>query len=146
MSEVSISHSFWKISLIVDLLPYKQLLMGSIRDLRTVTKLTFRTIQEHSPSFTSTHIGHFNDINNAVAHLNKTRRKLEETFKSYTLLRRRKRGLFNFLGEGLQFLFGVATERDFKDIKEALISLKKHCSEALMLSSRYVQQSIDTTS
>ena len=126
IAEISVAHSSWKISLIIDTIPYKKLLMASLRDLRLVSKLTLKTINNNSGSFSSAHIGHFNDINNAVVHLNKTRRNLETTFKSYTLLKRRKRGLFNFIGDGLQFLFGVSTDSDLSDIRQAIKSLNRN--------------------
>lgn len=119
IKDISVSHSTWRISLIVDLIPYKKLMMSSLRDLRLVSKLTLKTIDNNSGSFTSAHIDHFKDIADSIAHLNKTRTNLENTLRNYTLLRKR-RAIFGFVGEALEFLFGTSTEKDLSDIRQAL--------------------------
>ena len=131
VKEVSISHTSWKVTYIIDLSVYDNLFQESFKHLSTVaTELWDIMNAQHSVSQLTAGVDfgpQYRMIYKRLQQVNDTKDRLMETLEEYKSLRpRTERSLLPFVGEIYSFLFGVETEASLNDVRSALNTLSNN--------------------
>ena len=121
VSEVTVSRSSWKATLIIDLKPYQNMLDTSLEYLTDIAQVTYDTILNHGdpsrPKFTRT----FSTLNEQLNHLKITRQRLEDMFDGFKAFRRRKkRAIIPGVSKLFSWAFGFVDEDQLSDIRKAI--------------------------
>lgn len=124
INEVSNSMSNWKVTLILDLRPYRHLLEVSLLNITMIAKANMYIIRQkvltNEPAFKQ----HFDELKDELRHLNDTRKKNMILFEDYTSLQyRQKRSIIPILGKGISWLIGSVTEDELNTVKIAMNKL-----------------------
>ena len=129
VKEVSISHTSWKVTYVVDLGIYDDLFEESFQHLGTVAAEVWRII-EANQNETKDHEGplnfgpQYNMLYRRLQQVNGTKDRLLATLEEYKSLRpRSERALLPFIGSIYNFLFGVETESSLNDIRSSINDL-----------------------
>ena len=114
-NEISTSRSMWRITLVMDLLHYQNVLDQSLKNLGEIKKFMqsrkdFFQVQEFE--------SHFKTLESELSLLVKSRQKIVNSFSQLkTLHSRSKRSIFPFLGDVISFIAGTPSEGDLNDIR-----------------------------
>ena len=121
VSEVTISRSSWKATLIIDLKPYQDMLDSSLKYLTEVAQVTYDTILNHGdptrPKFTKT----FSTLNEQLNHLKLTRKRIQQVFEGFKSIRHRnKRAIIPGVSKLFSWAFGFVDEDQLTNIRQAI--------------------------
>ena len=111
----------WRITLVMDLLHYQNVLDQSLKNLGEIKKFMqsrkdFFQVQEFE--------SHFKTLESELSLLVKSRQKIVNSFSQLkTLHSRSKRSIFPFLGDVISFIAGTPSERELNDIRGSVKTL-----------------------
>ena len=127
LAEVSLSSTSWKLSLLVKLDVYQNIFSDFQDHLSKIDSVLKGTIKTHRKNRIHTFQGYYADLNSELIHINNTRKSIVKKFETFRSLHngsnRQKRALVPFIGKIYGWLFGLSTESDLSDIRQAINDL-----------------------
>ena len=120
-NEISVSRSTWKVTLVLDLKPYQDLLDHSLESIKEIeeflnSKQTFFKVD----LFTM----HFQTLENELTLLSKSREKIVNSYSQFKVFQSRsRRSVLPFLGDILSFVAGTPSESDLTSIRNNVKAL-----------------------
>ena len=128
--EVALSRSSWKLTMVADLDVYDDFFKETVSYIQRVNEAALIT---HS-KFVKTNIDyghHFSTLRQELFYINRTRQQILDKFMGYNLLHnkkgnnpdRNKRALLPFMGSIFNFLYGVSTDSDLIEVRQAVNEL-----------------------
>ena len=130
--EVALSRSNWKLTLVADLDVYDDFFDRTVNYIQKVDQAAWNTYNQ----FIKTNVDyghHFSTLRQELAFINKTRQQLLDKFSHYNLLHtkekgitRSKRAILPFMGDLFNFLYGVSTDSDLIEVRQAVNDLSSN--------------------
>ena len=129
IKEVSISHTSWKLTYIIDLSVYDDLFSKSFKHLEKVATEVWGLIEKETNRNGSEDTGlsfdpQYRTLYRRLQQVNHTKDALLETLNEYKSLRprsdRRKRAVASFVGSWYHTLFGLVDDDSMNDIRKAI--------------------------
>ena len=131
VKEVSLSRSSWKLTMIVDLDAYDLYFVKTLNYIKELEEKISTTYKKFEDGGHVQLTSHFLALRDELKLINNTREKIKGRFDNYRALHvvskrsvlRKKRALLPFVGSIYSFLFGLTSESDMKDIRQAINDL-----------------------
>lgn len=122
VKEISISHSYWRVTYVIDLSVYDDLFEKSFKYVGTTAAAVWKIITLNN---LNKDLVNFNPqyklLHDQMVHMNDTKDRLMATLDEYKSLRMRsQRAIVPVIGTALNWLFGVADEDSMDDIRQAI--------------------------
>lgn len=128
LATVSLTRASWSLSYIIDLDAYRLLFFDIEQFLEKLKNLEFQ-VKEFQYTIDKTGVYHLpiDVLMNNVEHLNQTKNDFKNSFLMYyDLGTRKRRALLPFVGSIYSSLFGLTTDTDLNDIREAVNTISNN--------------------
>ena len=130
VGQFSMSRSRWLVSFVIDLGVYENFLTRLSQSIDNVSNLVDKVLDKYQSPPTKDYQTVFEGFKNEIAVIQDMHNDIVYSFNEYKLLReprtRRKRGVFNFIGDIMGSLFGVLTGTDIEKIQRNINTLAQN--------------------
>ena len=132
-NEVALSRSSWRLTMVADLGVYDDFFDRTLNYIQRVDQAAWDSYRKFVKSNVD-YGHHFNTLRQELTFINRTRERLFDKFSSYHLLHdtknkipsRRKKALLPFVGSVYSVLFGLTTDSDLIEVRQAVNDLSSN--------------------